>query len=469
MSGSDMAAAPLYDLLTARAAKGGARFHMPGHKGLPIAGHMLGDAAAIDYTELSDTGNLYKDGGPIARAEELAARACGAQSCLFLTGGSSQGILAALAALCPPGGTVLIDRNSHLSVYHAMALCDLRPRYLYPEFIAEFSVTGGLCPDALSRALEENPDTRAVLVTSPTYYGVMLDIEALARVCARCNAALIVDAAHGAHLHFLGIPGAVRQGAAVEINSLHKTLPALGQGAWLLAGAGTDADALRRMSAVFGTTSPSYAVMASMDLARAYMQGQGGCEYRRAIARLDKIKNGVAARGVFSVLESAELGANAAGFDPGRLCLNTGCAGLNGFDAARILEAEHNVICEMADTQNVVFIITCADSDEALSRLDDAVLQLEKRAQGCPAPACAPSECPHAEPLLTPRQALFCKKRSVPLLEAAGRAACENLAPYPPGVPVVAIGERIDKIHLAYLRKKSYNMDREILTADLPE
>lgn len=465
---SDAAPAPLYNALTARAAKGGARFHMPGHKGLPIAGLALGDAALIDYTELSDTGNLYKDGGPIAQAESLAASACGAQACLFLTGGSSHGVLTALAALCPPGSTVLIDRGSHLSVHHAMALTDLRPHYLYPEFIAEFGITGMLSPDALSGALEENPDTRAVLVTSPTYYGVLLDIKVLAQVCSRYGAALIVDAAHGAHLHFLGIPGAVRQGASVEINSLHKTLPALGQSAWLLTGTNTDTDALRRMSAVFGTTSPSYAVMASMDLARAYMQGPGGLEYRRAVARLEAIKKRITARGVFSVLESAAPGIHTAGLDPGRLCLNTGRAGLSGFDAADILEQEHNVICEMADTRNVVFIITSADSDDMLSRLEDAVMQLERRTGAQNTPDRAPSPYPQAVQVLTPRQALFAKKCRVPLAQSAGCVACENLAPYPPGIPVVAIGERIDKIHLAYLREKSYNMNTEILTADLP-
>lgn len=465
MNGFVPGEAPLCEALIERAGKGAARFHMPGHKGKPLAGFLFPEAARLDFTELSDTGDLYRGGGPIARAEALAARACGAETCLFLTGGATQGILSSIAYLCPPGSKLLMSRASHLSVYHAAALLGLRPVYLYPSYSARVGVPGGISPAALERALAENPDARAVALTSPTYYGALLDVGGLAEICARSGVPLVVDGAHGAHLPFLGRESAVGRGALLEINSPHKTLPALGQGAWILAGPGADADALRRMTAAFGTSSPSYAIMASLDASRAWMQGRGGADYQSALRRLGEIKDGVRRRGVFSVPELSDF-PDCAGLDPGRLCLHTARAGMTGFRAAELLESRFNVACEMADGNNAVFIVTCADGEADLARLDGAVRSLETLAPGGPPLPAAPPLPPPGDRALLPGEAFFSKKRRVRLADSAGLVCAECVAPYPPGVPVIAPGERIRELHLAYLLELSYNISEKVLVTD---
>ena len=456
---------PLYDALTGRARSGAFRFHMPGHKGRPLPsklspGGVMTDAAAIDFTELDGTGNLYLGDGPIAAAEALTARACGAKDCVFLTGGASQGIMAALAAFCRPGDRILLDRNSHIAVHRAMALLDLRPVYLFPAFLSAFGITGGISPYDVARALESDPGIRAVMVTSPTYYGVTLDISGISAAAAQVHVPLIVDGAHGAHLPFIGCGSAVSHGAALEVASAHKTLPCLGQGAWLLSSGLKPARTLRDKTALFGTTSPSYAIMASLDLARAHMQGQGRQQYLCAARAVKNLRNKINAAMRFRALDETDSPC-----DPCRLYVHTAAGGLAGFEAAETLSRDHHIECEMADRGGVVLIVTGQDVPEGLNALDAAIEPLGRRGTGKPLPAAAPP--PVSQAVLSPRQALFAPQRAEPLCESTGRICAQHIAPYPPGVPVVAAGEKIEQFHIAYLSQICYNINTEILTVDL--
>ena len=209
--------APLYNALCALRGQKGLRMHMPGHKGKSPAAEFSA-AAALDYTEIDPTGNLYTGEGPIAAAEALAARDWGAAQAFFLTGGSTQGVLAGLSLCAEPGSTVLLDRNAHRAFYSAMALLDLTPVYLDKP-----------TAEQVSAALSEHESIRTVCITSPTYYGVIADVEKIAAACRAHGARLLVDEAHGAHFPFVGRgPCAAGRGASVSISSAHKTLPAWG-------------------------------------------------------------------------------------------------------------------------------------------------------------------------------------------------------------------------------------------------
>ena len=433
---------PLYDALTAFAARDPLRMHMPGHKGKPLLG--LDNLAAIDFTELPPTGNLFDGGGAIGEAEELWAKVFHMDSCLFLTGGSTQGVLAALTLACNPGDTVLLDRGSHRSAYNALALLDLKPVYLDRPWLDQAGVTGPISPERVEEQLTAHPEIKALCLTSPTYYGVLSDLPALAEVMHRRGGVLVVDGAHGAHLPFLGDYGL--NAADLLVVSAHKTLPAPGQTALLFSnGTFSHAD-LRRAGSIYGSSSPSYAMMAALDLCRAHMLEGGADAYRKTAEEVDRLRN------TFPALTE-----EVAPLDHTRLVV---CAP-DGYAAQDALEGR-NVWPEMAEGGHVVFIPTCADGRSDFARLEEALRQVDLGpCPGYPTPPEPP------EMVLTPRQALFAPRKSLPLEQAEGQVAACQVAPYPPGVPVIAPGERVDKKSIAYLKQIGYNTLEDVSVAVL--
>ncbi|MDE6922300.1 MAG: aminotransferase class V-fold PLP-dependent enzyme, partial [Oscillospiraceae bacterium] len=331
------------------------RLDMPGHHGTPLPGGMPWPSH-IDFTENGDTGDLY-GGEPdaIQAAEALWAAGLGFDSCLFLTGGSTQGIHAGLALLAGCGAAAAVDRGSHRAVYHALALLDLDPVFLPRPWLEEEGVAGPIDPLAVEEALRARPDVKTVCITSPTYYGVLSDIPAIAAVCHAHGAKLMVDGAHGAHLPFLGYEGF--RAADVVVMSAHKTLPAPGQSALLLAN-GFPLSALQRWGSVYGSSSPSYVLMAALDEARRYMEGEGAARYRETVRRTHALRRR------FPALRERE----GLAMDPARLTLSTP----DGFALARALR-ERGAYPEMADAGHVVCILTCADGAAEFTRLEGAL------------------------------------------------------------------------------------------------
>ncbi len=411
---------PLYHALTAFADTNPLRMHMPGHKGKGLPGWE--QLARMDFTELPPTGNLYEAGGAIEGAEKLWAAAFGMQECLMLTCGSTQGIHSALTLTCPIGSTLLADRNCHRSVYHTMALLDLTPVYLMEK-----------TPAGVEKILKSTPEIKTVCITSPDYYGRLYDIAGISEVCHQHGAKLVVDGAHGAHLPFLGIDH--YRGADLVVCSAHKTLPAMGQAALLFSGGAYSGDDLRRAASIHGTSSPSYPILVSMDLARAWMESnEGQKQYQAVCSRVKELRQ------KFPALNGDNL-------DPGRLTLRV----QHGYEVEGRLQ-EQGIWPEMADSGHVVFIVTGADSMEDLDRLEMALngLVLQEDDREYPMP-------PAPEIVLRPRQALFAAVEVRPLNECEGRVSAEQIAPYPPGIPIVAPGEVITKKHLAYLHEIGYN------------
>ena len=341
---------PLCDVLRNYAARNPARFHMPGHKGGPLPLPELSGAAWLDVTEIPGTGNLYLAGEPFDSAQKPWAERFGFDHCQFLTGGSTMGIHTGLSLLCAPGEQVLVDRNCHRAVFNAMALLDLEPVYLERPWLEQENLIGPITPEQVEFSLKTHPNVKTVCITSPTYAGVFSDIGAISPVVHAHGARLFVDGAHGAHLPFLGLtPFAGADGVVV---SAHKTLPALGQAALLFTN-GIDPDRVRRMASVFGTSSPSYPILASMDAARAWLEGDGARAYRQTALRVAQL------RSRFPSL-TGDLS-----LDPARLTLNV----QDGPSFARSLE-EQNIFPEMEDGGHVVFICTPQDLEENFDRLE---------------------------------------------------------------------------------------------------
>lgn len=437
-----MGPTPLYDALRAFAAQDPLRMHMPGHKGRSMPAPEFTPLAAMDFTELPPTGDLFSGDGPIKEAEDLWRDTLNMGECLFLTGGSTQGMLTALTLTCRPGDSVLLDRGCHRSVYNALALLDLHPVFLPRPWLAQAGVTGPIQPDDVEKWLDSRPEIKTVCITSPTYYGVLSDLPVLANRIHSRGGTLVVDAAHGAHLPFLGYTG--MEAVDIAVVSAHKTLPALGQTALLLTGkdSGFAHRDLRSAASLYGSSSPSYVLMASLDLARAWMEEEGKTAYEEAARQTAALRQ-----------RFPSLTEDVAPLDPTRFVLRTG----DGFAVQEALE-ELGVWPEMADAGHVVFIPTCADGPQDFVRLSDAISRVNP-----PPPEANPFPPPPPLPRLvrSPREARFAPHETVPFAAAEGRIAAGQIAPYPPGVPVVAPGEEIGKKHLAYLSEIGYNMEKE--------
>ena len=353
--------APLYDSLQRFADSDPLRLHMPGHKGRMDG--LFRDASSIDFTELPPTGNLYTGEGPIADAEALFARTGGARDALFFTCGATQGIYTMLAAAVGRDGTLILDRGCHRSVYHGMALLDIAPVYLQPPLLPGLDLPAPVSGESLEQALTEHPEASAVFLTSPSYYGVITDLRPLAEICRRHSVFLLVDQAHGAHFPFAGLPTAVEEGADLAVVSAHKTLPALGSSSILYAGHRAPWDRLRlkSLAQIFATTSPSYPILASIDLARASLEGTE--DYRDAAALTREFRDRIRRETPFRPLTED----NGISLDPCRLTVDTAAGGLSGTEADRLLR-EKNIYVEMADPTYLVAIITCRDTRADLER-----------------------------------------------------------------------------------------------------
>lgn len=432
---------PLYTALRAFADTQPLRMHMPGHKGKPLPLSELSAVAQLDFTELPPTGDLFAGEGPIVAAEELWAKTCGVDACLFLTGGSTQGVLSALTLACPPGSAVLMDRSCHRSAYHALVLLDLEPVYLFRPWLEEEQIPGPIAPADVAQALERRPDIKAFFLTSPSYYGVRCDLPEIARVCHAHGAKLVVDGAHGAHFPFLGL--SELSVPDLTVLSAHKTLPAPGQSALLLANGFSPAQ-LRRAGSIYGSSSPSYPIMAALDVVREALLGALGLDYIETAAQVVTLRQ-----------HFPSLSAKTLLLDPTRFVLTCD----DGFAVKQALEVL-GVYPEMADPRHVVFILTCADGKEAFDRLTRA---LHAVLAGRPAPTSLPPVPPPPAPqaALRPREAFFSPVEVLPLSQTEGRVCAAQVAPYPPGIPVIAPGELVTKKTIAYLSQIGYNMEKD--------
>lgn len=432
-----MADTPMMDMLSGRSER--LRMHMPGHKGLPLPYALPLD---WDVTELPDTDDLYAPGGAIARAQEAAARSAGAAHTLLLTGGSTAGLLAMLLYALPPGGQVIVPRNAHHAVLSACVLGDLRPVYVAPRVTPD-----GLpyvCAEDFQAAMEAHPDAHALLVTAPDYYGVAPLLSDLAEAAEARGMRLLADQAHGAHWNWWEAPPAAgRQGARLWVQSAHKTLAVPTAGAWLHAAAGEDVERLRAMLRLVQSSSPSYLIMAALDQARADMDLRGREALEALRARLPK------------AFPSGLLNAHEAwrdlpmALDPTRLVVDVTGRGLSGYAAGRHL-AGMGVDVEMADARRIVCIATTADDAQALARLLRALDALPRGQEHAAPPLPLPTL---PEAVLTPRQAVLGPREWVPLAQAEGRVSAVSVGAYPPGVPLLAPGERICGQALAWLRE----------------
>lgn len=424
--------APLYRAVEQYAKSNTARLHMPGHKGRTDFG-WLGGVMPYDLTEIDETDNLYVSDGVIGRAQELAAKAFGAKATVFSAGGATLPIMASLLLAVKCGGKVYMDRACHISTVRAMALLDITPVWVYPERDEELGCASCMSAKALENACKGG-NARTVFLTSPNYYGKIADYSAIMAVAEKYGLTVIVDNSHGTHLKFdEGKKHPLEHGAHLVIDSAHKTLPVLTGGAYFHSNVFTKEQMLDAM-AVFGSTSPSYPIMASLDYARAYMENEGKKRMKQARETLNELRK--------RLWDMDIIVSDGKNDDFFRFSMNFSSWGVTGREIYDKIYKD-GVVCEMADENSVVALMPLWRDDELYSRLVNALerarpaVKAAKKVQDT-LPLTRPEAC------ISVRQALFSEKESVAVADCEGRVAAELKAPYPPGIPVIMPGERID-------------------------
>jgi arginine decarboxylase len=454
-------AAPLLDSLRRFVERGQAPFYSPGHKGGRTLDPWFRDhIAAVDLNNLPDTDTLDCPEGPILEAERLIADAWGVGQSFILVQGSTSGNIAVALSALRPDEPVLVARNAHKSVLAGLVQVGARPIWLEPRWDARFGVAHGLDADVVERAFVES-GANALWVLHPTYYGTTGDIAALAELCRRHDAKLLVDGAHSPHFTFhpeLPVPGE-KAGAAATVHSVHKILSGLSQAAVLhIDPTVLDSASVRRALQLIQTTSPHFAIMASIDLARRQMMRGGRELLDQTLERARRASSRLAAIPGLEVLRPEHLAGAGTGLhqlDETKLLIGTLGLGAHAQDIVARLNRVHGVQPELSGTGHVLCITTIGNTDADMDRLvtgfEEVAAHSGLRPEGTQAGLVADLLAVRPEPVLTPREAFFAADETVPLSRAAGRVAAEAITPYPPGIPLVMPGERLSADVLALL------------------
>ncbi|MEC1751542.1 aminotransferase class I/II-fold pyridoxal phosphate-dependent enzyme [Bacillus mojavensis] len=440
---------PLYHALIQHARRNSHSFHVPGHHNGDVffdeAKTIYNPLLTIDLTELSGLDDLHHPSGVIKEAQDLVSQLYGAAESFFLVNGTTVGNLAMILSVCDPGDTILIQRNCHKSVFHAVDLAGAEPVYLAPDIDEFMHVPTHVPLDTIKEALKAYPDAKGLVLTNPTYYGHSADLTEIISEAHQYGIPVLVDEAHGAHF-VLGEPfpaSALQMGADIVVQSAHKTLPAMTMGSYLHLNSNRIernrvADYLNRLQ----SSSPSYPIMASLDLARAYVQHM--IEEHKLSDVLQHIQSIKQTFDSLTYAETVEPANQRLSTDPLKLTIRSKC-GHSGFTLQKILERV-NIFTELADENQVLLVLPLGGK----RRIDaETIKNIDHEIEKTPSDQINVSAEWVAQPItVLPYQRKVLntlQKEYVNFNEAAGRLNAEDVIPYPPGIPMIMAGERITR------------------------
>lgn len=457
----------IYEALKKYADSDAYPFHMPGHK--RKIGWIL-DPFHIDITEIDGFDNLHCAEGMILEAQKKAARLYQAEESFYLVNGSTAGILSAISACVKKNGKILMARNSHKSAYHAVSLRNLDVVYLYPEVILKYGMNGGYDAEEIRRILEEDDKIEAVFLTSPTYDGVVSDIKKIAKIVHSFQIPLIVDEAHGAHFGIAeGFPqSAVKNGADLVIQSLHKTLPSLTQTAILHRNGNiADRDRLMKYLQIYQTSSPSYIFMAAMDECVTQMIENGEKLFQNFRKKLTNFRKDTKDLKLIHIPSEELKGKNGVfDFDPSKLILSVRECEKSGKWLMEKLRQEFHLELEMASGDYALAMTSICDEDEGFERLSDALHHIDRK-------LCEEEKNPNRKEerilfsLQKMKSALRIGQMEEEELErmewkkCVGRISGEYAYLYPPGIPLLVPGEIVTEgliDQISYYQRRQFRI-----------
>jgi len=461
----DQHRAPLYEAIIKYIKKDMVSFHMPGHsagKGIPrylkeIFGKTL---FKFDLTEVSGLDYLHYANGVIEEAEKLAAELYGVKNTFFLINGTTAGIHAMILATCKEGDKIIVGRNSHRSVIGGIIESGANPVFVHPEFNSEFGIITNLTSFELEKTIQNNLDAKAVLITTPNYYGIQGDLKKMIDIAHKYNMYALVDEAHGAHFPFhpLFPESAIEYGADIVVQSAHKTLPTFTQTSLLhIVTDRVNADAVEQVLATIESSSPSYIFMAALDVVRREMALNGKNLWEKVIDIADYARSEVKKISGFKVLGSSIVNGNDIyAIDPVKLTINVEEMGYSGFEFESFMNS-HNIEIELSDLQNILLFVTIGTEKRDIKALLDALRAARKKPSSIgkmiPFPVAG-------KQVYSPNDA-FNMNYGIELLDKAiGKVSWGIVAPYPPGVPVFTPGMEIleDAVNFIHVMKDKGGM-----------
>lgn len=434
-------------------------FHTPGHKGgrgmESKLRNELGESVRMDVSLMSELDDIHEPETYIKEAQDLAAKVYGSDACFWAVNGTSQAIHAMLMTALKPGEKVLLPRNAHRSVAGGLILGGIEATFMQPDYCEAFGINFQVQPQDVEAALEKDASIKAVLLTSPNYYGVAADVESIAKICHDRNVVLLVDEAHGPHLGFSDLlpKSALQCGADACAQSTHKILGAMTQCSMLhVQGQRLSVERAADVMSVLTTTSPNYLLMASLDAARAQVQECGKEMTEAAVMAANKLRNLCSKYVGLKLLSEKDCGGLK--LDTTKVTVNFADWGYTGIEAGDLFR-KAGIAVELVDAQNVLFLVTYADVtrdyEEALAKIDTVLKNMEanKRSK---AQAVEAKDVPVTKMVLPLREVFYGEKEAVALEESAGKICGEQVSFYPPGIPVLLPGEVITEEIIAYCK-----------------
>ncbi|WP_042352658.1 aminotransferase class I/II-fold pyridoxal phosphate-dependent enzyme [Bacillus massiliigorillae] len=464
---SSQKSAPIYEALEQFKKKRVVPFDVPGHKrgrGNPELAAFLGErCVSIDVNSMKPLDNLCHPVSVIREAEQLAAQAFGAANAFFMVNGTTSAVQAMVQTACKQGDKIILPRNVHRSVINALVLCGAEPVYVNPEMDKRLGIALGMSLSQVEKAIKENPESKAILVNNPTYYGICSDLRSIVQLAHKHNMLILVDEAHGTHLSFgKDLPvSAMEAGADMAAVSMHKSGGSLTQSSFMLMGPAVNVGYARQIVNLTQTTSASYLLLSSLDLSRRNLALNGERIFREVKELAEYVRSEINKIGDYYAF-SKELinGDSIYDFDVTKLSVHTLDIGLAGIEVYDLLRDEYDIQIEFGDIGNILAYVSVGDRKQDVERLISALAEIRRRF-GIDKSSLVTQEYIDPEVVTTPQFAFYAEKESLPIRETVGRVCSEFVMCYPPGIPILAPGERITEdiiTYIEYAKEKGCSM-----------
>lgn len=442
---------PIFDEIKKLLDKNPISFHTPGHKGKNTLINWEEFVPQLDITELYGMDNLHDPRGIIKESQFLAAETFGSKTTLYSINGTTGGIYIALGTITNPGDKILIQRNSHKSIYNGAILNRLEIEYIYPNYNKNYGLFTGVDPDIIEKKLKESPEIKAIVLTYPDYYGICSNIKRVAELAYRYDKLLLIDEAHGSHFVFSErLPiSALKAGADITVQSIHKTLPSFTQTSMIHVGSNrVNIEKLKTMSSLYQTTSPSYLFMVSLEIARAYMEGEGKLKLERNLKKIHELTKELKKVPRVNLFTGDKEDKTI--FDKDITKILFRIDGITGPRLSEILREKYNIYLEMEDYKYCLALTSLMNQERDFDFLIKAV---EDIAKNIPYEETKDIniEIPKPKIGLPIYKAFYREKKVLNLNDSIGKLSASFIIPYPPGIPLICPGELITKDLIEYI------------------
>ena len=455
--------APVLEAMTQHLQNRVVPFDVPGHKGgrgnSELTDFLGKSCLKADVNSMKPLDNLCHPVSVIKEAQDLAAEAFGAKTAFFIVNGTTGSVQTMIMTACKSGDKIIMPRNVHRSTINALVVNGAIPVYVNPGTNKELGIPLGMSVENVKKAIAENPDAKAVLINNPTYYGVCSDLREIVRIAHENNMLALVDEAHGTHFYFgenMPVSG-MAAGADMAAVSMHKTGGSLTQSSILLCGSNINSDYVRQVINLTQTTSGSYLLISSLDIARKNLALNGKSIFKKTVQFAEYARNEINKLGGYYAFGNELCDNNAFfDFDKTKLSVHTRDIGLAGIEVYDILRDDYGIQIEFGDIGNILAIISAGDRALEIERLISSLSEI-KRLYSKDKTGMFDHEYINPEVITAPQKAFYSNKRSVPINQSSGMVCGEFVMCYPPGIPILAPGEKItDEIinYINYAKEK---------------